>query len=192
VAASPTPGGDRRDTLTGMPPLQQTPNFESVAEVDRLRRLFWQNVVREWLTALPRLSSERPELLDGRLSVLTEAGERIPLKSVHPVFACSIPGAAGADLDLSLNVQCTVFEIHSTTGEVFTLPIHEIRGLHALSEELVTQLEAAIEKQRAARAARNEEDIPFGFAAFNALSRQRRRAVAEDGGKATSEHNESR
>ncbi|TVQ32752.1 MAG: hypothetical protein EA376_05155 [Phycisphaeraceae bacterium] len=161
-----------------MSPLEQTPNIESVAEVERLRRIFWQNVVREWLTALPFVAARKPEVMDGRFSILTYAGERIPLKAVHPVFACSIPGAPGADQDLSIAIQCSVFEIHSTTGEVFTLPIHEIRGLHALSNELLSEIEAAVEKQSEKQA--EKSDRPFGFAAFQTTSRQRRQRRQSD------------
>ena len=153
--------------------LKQTPNIESVAEVDLLRRLFWQNVVREWLTALPMVAAQKPEIMDGRFSILTHAGERIPLRAVHPVFACSIPGAPGDDQDLSIAVQCSIFEVLSITGEVFTLPIHEIRGLHALSDELLSEIEAAVEKQSERQADKSER--PFGFAAFHTTSRQRRK-----------------
>lgn len=154
--------------------IEQTPSIESVAEVGRLRRLFWQNVVREWLAALPLVAASRPEVMDGRFSILTRAGERIPLKAVHPVFACSVPGAPGSERDLSVAVQCSVFEIHSTTGEVFTLPLHEIRGLHALSEELLAEIEAAVQSHSEKQD--EKKDMPFGFAAFNATSRQRHKS----------------
>jgi hypothetical protein len=152
------------------------------------RELFWQNVVREILSSLAataaafsgRLSATAAgaastpapehELFDGRMAVITRQGQRIPIADVYPVFACSVPTARGAaDRMLSADVQCTVFQIRTPPGEVYTIPLHEIVGIHALSEALIRQLEAAAAEQA------GEEDgstsvEPFGFAAFTRLS----------------------
>lgn len=144
------------------------------------RELFWNNVIREILTALSTLGVIRNENeapadgtknaegasdpLDGRLAVVTATGERIPIAEVYPLFACGIPGTE-AERALSVAVECTVFQIRTPAGEVYTLPLHEVRGFHALSEELMKQLEDA------AGASGSRSGEPFGFAAFTSLSR---------------------
>jgi hypothetical protein len=165
-----------------------------------MRELFWQNVMREMLTSLSVLSMQRPNedqvkaaapanptttdnsgaiqpandqafdpsLFDGRLAVVTRANERIPIASVFPLFACGIntPGTRS----LSAAVECTVFQIRTPDGHVFTLPLHEIRGFHALSEEVMERMERAAAK-RAARREADDDAPPFGFAAFTSLAR---------------------
>lgn len=155
------------------------------------RELFWNNVIREILTALSTISSmdavasdepspapetkavEEPghagdesaatlDPLDGRLAVVTVSGERIPIAQVYPLFACGIPGTE-AERALSVAVECTVFQIRTPAGEVYTLPLHEIRGFHAMTEDLMSQLESA--------AGTSGTGEPFGFAAFTSLSR---------------------
>lgn len=141
-----------------------------------LRELFWHNVVRELLTSLSMLAARaasRPEgtpdsaadILDGRLAVLTKGGERIPIANVAPLFACGVPGTE-AQRNLSIAVECTVFQITAPSGEQFTLPLHEIRGIHALTDELMKQLQEEAQAQSAAGLAE-----PFGFAAFTSLAR---------------------
>ncbi len=145
------------------------------------RELFWHNVVREMLTSLsvmalrrgsepydPEAEKAYRETFDGRLAVVTDLGVRVPIAEVHPVFACSVPGSE-AERQLSNAVQCSVFQIRTPTGEVHTLPVHEIRSIHALSEELMQQLERAA--MRAQEQSEGEESRPFGFAAFTSLAR---------------------
>lgn len=150
------------------------------------RELFWHNVMREILTSLSVLSAQtRPaleaeggtgngpppaapphaELFDGRLAVLTRGGERIPIAGVAPVFACSIPGS-DMTRSLSSDVQCSVFQIHTPTGEVHTVPVHELRGFHTLTDALMKQIEAATRRDD-----ENGQPRPFGFAAFTSLAR---------------------
>lgn len=136
-----------------------------------LRHVFWQNVVQQMLTAFPLRAGKNPDLADGRVAVLTRAGERIPIKRVQPLFACSVPSAP-SDRALSLAVQCTVFEIHTPDGEIFTLPLEQIRGVHVLTEDLLKQLQAINDTPDGA-------DEPFGYAAFTSLARQQSDAEAE-------------
>lgn len=159
------------------PPI--VPTSYSPEHTTHVRELFWNNVMREVLTALSQLSaavernaSTKPEAaeelaapLDGRMAVITSAGQRVPIADVYPLFACGIPGNAD-EKALSIAVECTVFQIVTPSGEVYTLPLHEIRGFHALSPELMKQL---------AEATRSEEGgsrtEPFGFAAFTSLAK---------------------
>lgn len=138
------------------------------------RDLFWNNVMREMLTALsveylrrdPEKPGEGPDLFDGRLAVLTRAGERLPIAEVHPLFACGVDTSPGTR-ELSIAVECTVFQIRTPSGEVFTLPLAEIRAFHALSEDLIQKLEEMA--SHASQSGEGEDDKPFGFAAFAAL-----------------------
>jgi hypothetical protein len=109
-----------------------------------------------------------PALFDGRLAIVTRAGERIPIAAVFPLFACGIstPGSRS----LSAAVECTVFQIRTPDGHVFTLPLHEIRCFHAMSEEIMQRMEAAA-RRRAARREADNEAPPFGFAAFTSMAR---------------------
>jgi hypothetical protein len=158
-----------------------------VQQVTHARELFWNNVMREILTALSVMSAQgaRPERplppstpdgqgepeptladpLDGRMAVVTTAGERIPIADVYPLFACGIPGSA-REKALSLAVECTVFQIRTPGGEVYTLPLHEIRGFHSLSESLMRELAEAAQSTQAEGGSE-----PFGFAAFTSLAR---------------------
>ncbi len=145
----------------------------SSAETLRTRELYWHNVVREMLNALSVLSQSKPEMFDGRFAVLTHAGERIAIGKVFPLFACSIPGSPW-EREASIAVQCTVFRIISPDGEVYTLPIHEIRGMHSLTPELIEQLQKSAEAQQDGSASDDNEGeapLPFGLAAFAALPR---------------------
>jgi len=172
------------------------------AQAEAARRLFWQNFMRQVLTALSVESLRRHErdssiyyppeedlpakptnvpgipgqgsLFDGRLAILTHAGERIAIGEVFPALACSLtdPGQRA----MSLAVECTIFQIRTPTGEVFTLPLEEIRGFHALSPQLMAQLEAAARAQeRATPEGEPDETLPFGFAAFTSLAQQQDR-----------------
>lgn len=155
------------------------------------REMFWQNVTREMLTSLAmqraRLvgfaENQRRQFIakgnpdpgpvkdlpgfDGRVAVVTRHGDRIPISDITPLFACSIGGSSQARA-LSEDVQCTVFQIRTPSGEVYTFPVHEIRGVHALSEEAMQSMKD--ETQGGKDGA--EGDVPFGFAAFTSLSRE--------------------
>lgn len=140
------------------------------------RELFWNNVMREMLTALSVMWAKRADpppageddMFDGRLGVITVTGQRIPIGSVYPLFACGVPRSV-ANKRLSLEVECTVFQIGTPEGQSFTLPLHEIRAFHSLSDALVERLKAASAESQAP-----DEDgnmMPFGFAAFTSLAR---------------------
>lgn len=147
-----------------------------------IRELFWNNVIREMLTTLSVLAIQRrdgvydPEIehahentFDGRLAIITQQGQRIPIAEVHPMLACSIPGS-NAQKRLSMQVQCSVFQIRTPGGEIHILPIHEIRGFHTLTPELIERLKAQADNANG----NSDEDAnsePFGFAAFHSLSR---------------------
>lgn len=151
----------------------------NIKGVTSARELFWQNVMREMLTSLSVLTASkesrhsaatdatgqplRPDMFDGRLAVFTALGQRIPIAGVYPLFACGIQ-TSDADKALSMAVECTVFQIHTPGGEVFTLPLHEIRSFHSLSEELIEQLKHA-------GGGEEPQQEPFGFAAYTSLAR---------------------
>lgn len=156
-----------------------TPTPFSPEHTTHVRELFWNNVMREVLTALSQLSAsvdkhaaDKPQVaqemaapLDGRMAIITTAGQRVPIADVYPLFACGIPGNAD-EKALSIAVECTVFQIVTPSGEVYTLPLHEIRGFHALSPELMQQIAEASRSEEGG--ARTE---PFGFAAFTSLAK---------------------
>ncbi len=145
-----------------------------VDDIVAARELFWHNAMREILTSLSVASLSRQSgdgqanpadaLFDGRLAVLTRAGERIPIAEVFPLFACGINGS-DSERALSIAVECTVFQIRTPDGQVFTLPLHEMRAFHALSPEIMKELQ---ELARRIGEENDEERIkrPFGFAAF--------------------------
>ncbi len=165
------------------------PEARTLADVAQAREIFWQNVMREMLTSLAMESAMRPapserenpangddggDMLDGRLAVITAQGQRIPIAAVIPLLACSI-SSSQRDRLLSTDLQCSVYQIATPAGEVYTLPLHEIRGFHALSEELMQQLEQAAVDQ----GTREKPAMPFGFEAFTSVARSRQRAEAE-------------
>lgn len=165
------------------PPSQPAamPHRDPLRTVAR-RELFWHNVVREILTSLsvvqvsrrsgvydPQIEHATRETFDGRYAVITTLGQRIPIAEVHPLFACSI-NHSPESRDLSAEVQCTVFQIRTPAGEVHTIPLHEIRSFHALTPELMAQLEA--QARLAANGPASDADQPFGFAAFTSISNQ--------------------
>lgn len=109
-------------------------------------------------------------LFDGRLAILTHAGERIPIADVVPLFACGI-NETETSRALSTAVECTVFQIRTPAGEVFTLPLEEMRAFHALTPELMQELER---RSRAGEEEGSDEaslQEPFGFAAFTSLAK---------------------
>lgn len=111
------------------------------------------------------VGKDHANVFDGRLAIITSLGQRIPIAEVHPVFACGVRDADGANL-LSTIIECSVFEIRTPGGEVHTLPIHEIKAFHALTPELVEELGKALNVQDGDNGAQ-----PFGFAAFTSLAR---------------------
>lgn len=155
------------------------------------REMFWQNVTREMLTALAmqraRMLSQadaaRRKLIaeghedpgpptnlpgfDGRMAIVTRLGERIPVADITPLFACSI-GGTSRQRALSEDVQCTVFQVSTPSGEVYTFPVHEIRGIHALTEEAMQ----ALQEEAAGEEGQPLTGVPFGFAAFTSLARE--------------------
>lgn len=110
----------------------------------------------------PALGDRHPDVLDGRICVITTFGERIPIAEVKPLFAMGVDHSAETRA-LSIAVECSVFQIRTPKGMVFTLPIHEIRSVRAVSEELMTE----IERERG----EDDPERPFGFAAFTSMAR---------------------
>ena len=117
-------------------------------------------------------------MFDGRLAVITSLGQRIPIAEVHPVFGCGVPGPNGAN-PLSMIVECSVFEIRTPGGEVYTLPIHEIKAFHALTPELVEEI-----GRSAGLEGSGDTETPFGFAAFTSLARNQGTLVMPQLGQA--------
>lgn len=171
----PTPKSAAPVTVSRRP---APPRPSGAANVAANRELFWNNVMREMLTALSVMWAKRSEppgapgadddMFDGRLGIITVTGQRIPIGSVYPLFACGVPRNV-ADRELSMEVECTIFQIGTPEGHSFTLPLHEIRAFHSLSDSLVERLKAA--SQEAQAPDEDGETMPFGFAAFTSLAR---------------------
>lgn len=166
--AKPTPVRAKSATkLSDAAPLRAT-------DVSAMRDLFWSNIAREMLSGLSVLSQQQPELFDGRFAVLTKGGERIPIARVEPVFAVSIPMDEG-QRSVSMQVQSTVFRVQTPAGEVFTLPLQEIRAMHALTPELIAKMQKALGEEGASTGSGTgagnggNSSQPFGLAAFTAL-----------------------
>lgn len=153
------------------------------------RELFWQNFIREVLvsliaaqTQIAQEASENPSkdqngtgeaMSDGRMGIITEQGQRIPIARIFPVFAQSMEVCdehAPREVELAQILQCTIFQVETPAGEVYTLPLHEIRAFHAFSEKLLEQLANKARKQRP-RKSEPEQSEPFGFAAFTRTAR---------------------
>lgn len=156
------------------------------------RQLFWANVMREILTSLSTVSALRPApdevqtdeqkadaaakgtptydptLFDGRLAVLTHGGERIAIAAVYPVFACGIN--TPSDRALSVALECTVFQINTPDGHVYTLPLQEIRAFHSLTPELMRRLERSAQRRQPRGPRAPKDSTPFGFAAFTSIT----------------------
>jgi hypothetical protein len=115
-------------------------------------------------------AEQSEDLFDGRLAILTHTGERIPIAEVYPLFACGIQ-TSRASRALSMAVECSVFQIRTPTGEVFTLPLQEMRGFHAMSPELMQAL-ADEARKRAEETSMEKSAEPFGFAAFTSMAKQ--------------------
>lgn len=140
-------------------------DLESIASV---RELFWSNIIRELLVSLATASADESNadksVFDGRLAVVTSLGDRIPIGNVKPIMGFGV-NDAGLGKQLSSMLQCTVFQIRTPGGDVYTLPVHEIRGFHAMTEELLRQVETTTPGRD------GDDDKPFGFAAFTSIAR---------------------
>lgn len=199
-ATGHTPGPDDLPTPPHARHYGQTPagpaHRPHPAELVQIRRdLFWQNVVREVLmslaaaaasstgrlaaspTAAANSTTPDNEMFDGRMGVITTLGQRIPIADVVPVFACSA-ASPGADRTLASDVQCSIFRIRTPGGEMYTLPITQIVGIHAMTDALAEQLEAAAQEMEEEDADGNK--MPFGFAAYTSLARSEAQGNAED------------
>lgn len=148
--------------ITGIAP----PPIPTMSRVVEQRTAYWQNVVREMLAAFAILAHRMPQITDGRVSIVTSLGERIPLAGVEPLFPCTVVSDP-RERQLCITVQCTVFNIRTPLGEVVTVPLHEITSVRVLSDELLRELEAAFNESGA-----KPENEPFGFAAFTSLAKQ--------------------
>lgn len=165
---------------TSLAPTNPLPS-RAPTEVAANRQLFWENVVRDMLTGLSVemgraraeqiKSGETPNdqqavpMYDGRVAVITTLGARIPIADVQPMLACSI-ATSDAQRALSAEVQCTVFQIRTPAGEVFTVPLNQICTVHVLTADLLAQLEEA----NAAQTGEGEgQSKPFGYSAFTEL-----------------------
>ncbi len=155
-----------QELATAMVAAIQAPNVPTMQRLGELREVYWQNVAREMLVAFATLSRTTPDIMDGRVSVLTSLGERIPVADVEPLFPCSVVGDPKSR-DLCMAVQCTVFNIRTPMGEIVTLPLHEIISVRVLSDDLLRQLEAA-----SSRVSSGKESEPFGFAAYTSLAKE--------------------
>ncbi len=137
-------------------------------ETKLLREMLWQNLVREMLTTLSFETAQadaqgRQQKLDGRLTLITFRGERIPIAAVRPLVTFGVARSA-EEKKLSMMMEGSVFQVVTPDGDVFTLPLHEIRGMHAISEAVMQQIQAEAES------ATNKKPEPFGFAAFTSLA----------------------
>ncbi len=169
-----------------------------------LREAFWHDMCREILTTLSAEGLRRksqspamelpggsqmvssvtptepePELFDGRMAILTHGGERIAIGEVYPMLACGIQGDE-ADRAVSQAVECSIFQIKTPAGELYTIPVHEIRAFHALTPELMQKIEEAGRQNRSQRRGSEGRDMPFGFEAYTSLARGEREGQAGD------------
>jgi hypothetical protein len=155
------------------------------------RQVFWSNVMREILVSLcvasarqaqhaatsgaslvPAGAEDPSKIFDGRLAVITSWGLRLSLAAIEPVLG-SAP--SGGKTPMQQAIECTVFQLRTTDGDVWTLPLHEIRAFHALTEELMQELARAAGAEEGGE----EESQPFGFKAFTSLSRMQPSPASE-------------
>lgn len=182
--------GSRKSLPTEIHPINNAQPL-TPTQTKAYRELFWQNFIREVLVSLIaaqtqatqelREKSKTPDAAnsevtnDGRMGVITEQGQRIPIARIFPVFAQSIEPCESHpphEVELAQILQCTIFQIETPSGEVYTLPLHEIRGFHALSEQLMAQIANRARRQRPQRRKNEpEQPEPFGFAAFTKTAR---------------------
>lgn len=158
-------------------PAKQTFRPPTPDRTGAMREIFWQDVIREMLLSLAVLTEriaddlEPKELLDGRFGIILQNGSRIPIGGCTPLFAAGV-GSTPADRAISVAVECSVFEIITPGGEVFTLPISEVRAFHALTPALLERMKRAMRK----KPREGEEQEPFGFAAFTSMAKRAKEA----------------
>lgn len=165
------------------PAAPQVPaNPPSIRQAVAAREFFWNNVVREILVSLAsaalsadgrsenqnrspdsRTDLTPAQLFDGRIAVITKGGNRLGIAGIVPVFGAG----SSKDRTLSMLVECTVFQIRTPEGEVWTLPLHEIAAVHSISDELLAELR----KNAPGEESPEENAQPFGFAAFTSMAR---------------------
>lgn len=176
----------------------------SASHAIALRQAFWHDICREILTTLSaeglrrgshpepmtlpgggqlvssvRPDEPEPELFDGRMAILTHGGERIAIGEVYPMLACGVNGDL-ADRAVSHAVECSIFQIMTPAGELYTIPVHEIRAFHALTPELMRRIEEAGRQNRSRRQGNEDREMPFGFEAYTSLARGERERQAGD------------
>lgn len=118
-------------------------------------------------------------LFDGRMAILTHGGERIPIGEVYPMLACGVNGDP-ADRVVSQAVECSIFQVLTPAGELYTVPVQEIRAFHALTPELMRKLEQAGRDNRSRRRSGSDRNMPFGFEAYTSLARAEREQQSAD------------
>lgn len=109
-----------------------------------------------------------PSLFDGRLAVVLTSGQRVAIAHVAPLFSFGISQAD--QRGLAIAVDASIFQIRTPDGQVFTVPIHEVRAIHALTSGLMDRLQRR-QRRSAARDQMGEDAPPFGFAAFTSTAR---------------------
>jgi hypothetical protein len=111
-----------------------------------------------------------PAMFDGRMALILKDGQRIGIADVTPLFACGI--SAPDQRALAMAVECSVFQVRTPDGHVFTIPLHEIRAFHSMTPELWDRVQRQARAARPRRTRRGETDeVPFGFAAFTSMAR---------------------
>lgn len=163
----PTSAGEEPVALAAAIAGIRPPEIPTINRLRELRDVYWQNVVREMLAAFAILTHRMPQIIDGRVSIITSLGERIPVAGVEPLFPCTVVNDP-RERQLCIAVQCTVFNIRTPAGEIVTIPLHEIVSVRVLSDELMRELEEAFNKS----GVNGEKSEPFGFAAFTSLAKQ--------------------
>jgi hypothetical protein len=108
-----------------------------------------------------------PSMFDGRMGVITATGQRIAISNVSCLFGAG--SIKPRDRALALAVECSVFQIRTPDGHVFTLPLHHIRAFHSVSPELIERVQRSTTRRRARKS--GEPPFPFGFAAFTSMAR---------------------
>ncbi|MEQ9096312.1 MAG: hypothetical protein RIE32_08625 [Phycisphaerales bacterium] len=205
--ASEATGGDGADVVSrggGQGGRKGNSPLASASHAMALREAFWHDMCREILTTLsaemfrrqaqtPAMelpgggqlvssvapSQPEPELFDGRMAILTHGGERIPIGEVHPMLACGVMGD-DADRAVSQAVECSIFQVKTPAGELYTIPVHEIRAFHALTPELMERIEEAGRQNRSLRRGSEGREMPFGFEAYTSLARGERENQKDD------------
>ncbi|MEO1278391.1 MAG: hypothetical protein AAFV77_05500 [Planctomycetota bacterium] len=197
-------GTERMPEAGGVPAGGVAGRVAAARHAVELRQAFWHDMCREILTTLSVEGLRRqdrpagvelpggaqlvstvtpppsePELFDGRMAILTHGGERIAIGEVHPMLACGINGDV-ADRTVSKAVECSIFQVMTPAGELYTVPVHEIRAFHALTPELMKKLEQAGRVNRSQRSGAEDRDMPFGFEAYTSLARAEREQQSAD------------